>query len=428
MIYRLLTYLVFGLGLPFWLLMRRLRGGFRRRLGLYGDLAAVDPWPPGPSPRIWFHGASAGDVRALRPVIRKVRAALPRATLFVSVVTDTGHAVATAELSTVLDGVTYAPIDLPGATRRTMRALQPDVLVLEYAELWPNLLAAAELFGAKRVLGNGRLSPRRMTAYRWLGWLSGAPWVRLDRLLMRSPEDARTARLLGAPKARIEITGNTKLDDLGEEDPRAHAVLEALGPGPWLVAGSTHADDETAVLPTFAALRRIDPSARLLLAPRYPERAAKVAETVARWRWTVACAALDQSVDREADVVVVSAVGRLRAAYGAGRLAVVGGSFGGRGGHNVLEPAVVGCPVVTGPDLGNFSDAVELLRGHGLIQVRDAPTLARVVVDLWTNEALLRRLASEAKTRVLASAGASQRNADVIIELAGRQPLLDSPS
>ncbi|MEM7675555.1 MAG: 3-deoxy-D-manno-octulosonic acid transferase, partial [Myxococcota bacterium] len=237
-----------------------------------------------------------------------------------------------------------------------------------------------------------------------------------------------TARLLGAPVSRIEITGNTKLDDLGEEDPRATAVFDALGPGPWLVAGSTHADDETAVLPTFAALRRIDPSARLLLAPRYPERSAKVAEAAARWRWNVACAKLDRAVDRRADVVVVSTVGRLRSAYGAGRLAVVGGSFGGRGGHNVLEPAAAGCPVLAGPDLSNFSDAAELLRGHGLIQVRDAPTLARVVVDLWTNDALLRRLADEAKARVRASSGASQRNADVIIELARCSRLIGSPS
>ena len=412
LIYRLFSYVIFGLGLPVWLLLRsRLRSGLRRRLGHYRET----PWPPGPAPRIWFHGASAGDVRALRPVIRKVRAGLPQATLVLSVITDSGFKVAQDELTEDVNGITYAPIDLPGATRSAVRAIRPDVLVFEYTELWPNLLAAAQAEGVIQVLGNGRLHPRRMWGYRWMTWLFGSPLSRLDRLLMRSDDDAARALALGAPKARIEVTGNTKFDDVApvDEPPRA------LADGRWFVAGSTHAEDEGPVLAAFAAIRSIDEEARLLLVPRYPERAPAVADAARRWRWSVSRSGLgpDAAVADD-DVVVVDVMGRLRVAYHRARIAFVGGSFGRRGGHNILEPASLGVPVLAGPDLANAADAVALLRGHGLIQVADASTLARVTVDVWSDETLRRRLSSRAQAAVEGAVGASERNAQTIIELA----------
>ena len=353
-------------------------------------------------------------------MIKRVRTSLPEATIVVSVITDSGVETAQRTLTPVVDGITYAPIDLPGATRRAARVLRPDVLVLEYAELWPNLLSAARSVGARTMLANGRLHPRRMSAYRWMKWLFGSPLIYLDRLLMRSAEDAERARLLGAKSVAVEVTGNSKFDDLDRSTSPDDPVLTILGPGPWLVAGSTHREDESAVLEAFAAVRVVDPEARLLLVPRHSARATAVAAAARRWRWRVAVSALDRA-ERDADVVVVDAVGRLRTAYAAAKMAIVGGGFGHRGGHNVLEPAAVGVPVVSGPDLANFVDAVELLRGRGLIQVPDVRTLVRVTVDLWSNDGLRSTLGAKAREAVAEACGAADRNVEAIIELASDQ-------
>ena len=431
LIYRLLSYVVFGLGLPLWWLRSRLRIGLGRRLGWYPLRGHNDVWPVrvrGGRPRIWFHGASAGDVRALGPIVRRVRAELPEATLVVSAVTDSGLKLAETELGGDLDGVTAAPLDLPGATRRTVRAIAADVLVLEAAELWPNLLAAADALGTRMILVNGRLHPDRMAGYRWLTWLAGPVVTRLDRLLMRTADDAARAAQLGAPTDRVEVTGSTKLDD------RPALAGKALSPtlqsGRWWVAGSTHAEDEEAVLTAFSALRQADAESRLLLAPRYPERAQSVLALARRHGWTAVRSSLQaDSSDNDADVVVVDTMGRLRSAYGAARVAFVGGTFGRRGGHNILEPAGHGVVVLAGPDLESNPDATALLRGQGLIQVADAPTLSQVLVDVWTNDDLRQSLSQRAQAAVVnASTGAqsaADRDAAVVIELA-RNALSDT--
>lgn len=413
LIYRLLSFVVFGLGWPFWWLQPRLRAGQRQRWGLYGPRRPV--WPRGPSPRIWLHGASAGDVRALRPLVAHIRAAMPSATLVLSTITDTGYQMAERELSKWVDGIVYAPLDTSGATRRTVGVLRPDLLVLEYAELWPNLIAAVKASGARVVLVNGRIHPDKLTAYRWLMWLAGSPVRAFDRLLMRSDADAARIRALGAVDDRVEVTGNTKFDDVVAPEPSPG--FDILGPGPWLVAGSTHVEDETKVLAGFAALKQVDPAARLIVAPRYPERASSVAADIER-TWSVARWPLVGGYDPStSDVVVVGAVGFLRAMYLIARVAVVGGTFGRRGGHNILEPAAAGVPTLAGLDLRNSPDAVELLRGRGLIQVGDASTLSRVLIDLWTDDLLRTRLGQRAVTAVNTARGATRRNAEVVIEL-----------
>ncbi len=420
---RLLSYLIFGLGLPLWLLFRRrLRPGLWRRLGFYDGAE----WPgssSSDSPRIWFHGASAGDVRSLRPVVQRVRSAFPDAMLVVSAVTETGHRMAVDELSAVVDGVTYAPIDLPDAVGRALRAIRPDVLVLERAELWPNWLVAAQAAGVRCVLHNGRLHPDRLTLYRWLDWLFEGPIRGLDRCLMQTKRDAASVRALGVPDDRIEVTGHTKWDGATEAVGPSLPVLDGQR---WLVGGSTHAADEAAVLSAFEALRRVDDEARLLLVPRYPERAPAVAEAGKRAGYEVTISTLDAGGGlSKADIVVVAALGILRSIYLSARLAIVGGSFGARGGHNVLEPAVAGVPVIAGPDLSGFQEAVSLLAGHGLIQVHDASTLGRVVVDLWRDDTLRSRLAEEVRSRVLRARGATARNAEVIIELSEHRAKID---
>jgi 3-deoxy-D-manno-octulosonic-acid transferase len=270
-------YLIFWLLLPFLLLHPRVRQGIRLRLGLYDGVAL-----PPPGPRVWFHGASAGDVLGLVPIVRELKALRPDARVIISSVTDSGASMARQRLvpESLADLVTFLPYDLPGACRRAVAALRPDVLVLEYTELWPQLIEAARGAGVKLALTNGRLRPRNVPRYRLLFRLVGNLLEKFDVLMMRAEDEAERALLLGAPRDRVHVTGNTKFDALAvsvpvEEDASLRQAL-ALEAGRLWVCGSTHEGEEAGLLSVFTELRREHADLRLLIAPRYIERAPRV--------------------------------------------------------------------------------------------------------------------------------------------------------
>lgn len=430
-LYQLLSYVVIGLWLPLWALHPKLRQGQKRRLGLYDDVGPDRPWPKtrGAGPRIWLHGASAGDLLALLPIIKALRESAPEATLVVSTMTNSGYQIAQDKLQPLVDGYTFVPWDLPGATRRAMDVLQPDLLVLEYTELWPNLIQAAKDRGAKVVLTNGRLSEALVRRYRLLQALIGNQLAKLDLLLMREDVEAERALLLGAPKERVQITGNTKFDNLAQPPgpERVEALRAALGLGnePVLVAGSTHEGEERDLIRAFRGLRAQTPTLRLVLAPRYVERAPRLAALAKAEGFTVA----QRSEHKEgtmppADVLLLDTMGELQTAYGVGTLVFVGGSFVKRGGQNILEPAGQGRPVLFGPYMMNFRDSVEVLLGRGGIQVTSPEQLGQVAKELLARPEEIAQLGEMARTAVQKARGASVKNARAILQLAtdGRAP------
>jgi len=407
-------YLLFWLMLPFLLLHPRVRQGVGRRLGIYRQPIAIG------SPRIWLHGASAGDVLALLPIVRELKALRPDARVIVSAITDSGAAMAQQRLFSqgLAQLVTYLPYDLPGACRRTLTALRPDVLVLEYTELWPQLIHAASRAGVKLALTNGRIGPRKLGRYRALFAFSGNLLASFDLLMMRAEEEAERALLLGAPKERVHVTGNTKFDALAVSVPEGEdrALREALqlrGERLW-VCGSTHEGEEGPLLRVFQELRRDAPDLRLLIAPRYIERAGRV---VAMARSIGLQARLRSQPGGAEPVIVLDTIGELVRAYQLATVVFVGGSFGRRGGQNILEPAACGKPVLFGPRMENFADSVQVLVGRGGLQVRDAGALARLLRDLLARPDELRKLGELAREAVSSVRGASARDARLIAEL-----------
>ena len=422
-LYVLLSTLVFILLSPLLLLARKTRRGARERFGFYrpGTLAE------GGWPRVWLHGASAGDLQALAPMIARFRERFPDARIVLSTITDTGRAMAEQRLRAQVDGLVYAPWDLAGSTRRAMRALRPDLLVLEYAELWPNLIHAARASGARVVLTNGRLSPDRLRGYRTLFALFGNPLAQLDLLLMREDEEAERALALGAPLDRVWVTGNTKFDGLAGPSPSAEdeALRTALGlplDAPVLMAGSTHEGEEEQLLVVWQRLRELHPQLRLVLAPRYVDRAARV-QAMAQARGVEA--GRRTAGPAGAPVMVLDTIGELSRAYRLATVVFVGGSFTARGGQNILEPASQGRPVLFGPRMENFRDSVQVLLGRGGIQVADAEQLYRVLSELLDRPDVLANLGALAAQSVRQVSGASQRNVDLVARLlfgAGSRP------
>lgn len=426
-VYTIAIVFVFALLLPVLALHEKTRAGWAQRFGLYPRGA----FPGKGRPRFWLHGASAGDLLALSPMVKELKARFPECTVVLSTLTNSGFAMGKERIRDA-DAITFVPWDLPGATRRAAAAIDPDLLVLEYAEIWPNLIRAAKRHGARVAVTNGRFSPGKLRSYRLLFSLIGNPLQAVDLFLMREDEEAERVLRLGAPLERVWVTGNTKFDALlpaKASAPGDEELRRAFGfpdGAPIFICGSTHEGEEGALLSVYRRLLADHPELRLVIAPRYVERAAKVkalaqeAGLTARLRTEKGAAAAPPRV------CVLDTIGELPVAYRLATLVFVGGSFTTRGGQNILEPAAQGKPVFFGPHMENFHDSVQVLVGRGGIQVNDADHLWRVAHDLLARPEKMKEVGELARAAVGNIRGASARNVALMAQLLERRP--SSPS
>jgi 3-deoxy-D-manno-octulosonic-acid transferase len=419
LVYAIATYVLFLVGLPVLLTHPKLRHGIALRLGLYrsADLGKG-------APRIWLHGASAGDLLSLQPMMAELKARLPGCCIIVTTITNSGLAMARKKLGDVADVVLYAPYDLPGATRRAVAALRPDLLVLEYTEIWPNLIRSAAKAGVRIALTNGRFNPDKLSRYRLMFGLIGNPLRRIDCFLMRSDEEAERVLALGAAPDRVWVTGNTKFDALvldgaaGKEDAlRAEMGLDPARP--VLMAGSTHEGEEEHVLSVYAKLLERHPRLQLVVAPRYVERAGRIMALAVEAGLSVRLRSGGAAAGR-AQVTVLDTIGELAIAYRLATLVFVGGSFVRRGGQNVLEPAAQGRPVLFGPHMENFKDSVQVLQGRGGLQVATPDQLLKVADELLSRPDQIEELGQLARRSVTQIRGASARNVDHMLSILPR--------
>jgi 3-deoxy-D-manno-octulosonic-acid transferase len=419
LVYAIASYLLFVAVLPALLFHRKLRHGVGARLGLYRR--RLDPGRGGP--RIWLHGASAGDLLSLQPMMRELRARVPDATILVTTITNSGIEMARRKLVEA-DVILYAPYDLPGATRRAVRHLRPDLLVLEYTEIWPNLIRAAHRAQVPIALTNGRFNPDKLARYRLFFGAIGNPLRDIDCFLMRSDEEAERVLALGAAPDRVWVTGNTKFDALVLETGggRAEALRKEMGidpDRPVLMAGSTHDGEEEQILHVFQRLLLAHADLQLVIAPRYVERAGRILALAAAEGLGVRLRSAG-AIAGSAPVTILDTIGELAAAYRLATVVFVGGSFVTRGGQNVLEPAAQGKPVLFGPHMENFKDSVQVLQGRGGIQVANADQLYRVAEELLSRPDLVDELGRLARQSVGVIRGASARNVDHMLGLLPR--------
>jgi 3-deoxy-D-manno-octulosonic-acid transferase len=414
-VYTLASVLFFLLAWPLLLVHPKLRRGIPRRLGRYepGFLEGRT------GPRIWLHGASAGDLLALLPIWRELRARRPDAVLVVSTMTNSGEAILANRFEEA-DATTFLPYDVPWAVKGAVEAVRPDILVLEYTELWPCLVRAVKARGGRVVMTNGRLSEGRVGSYRWMFRLIGNLLRSFDLLLMREEAERERALSLGADPAAVRVTGNTKFDTLllghGAATTSALEAAFALRPDDVLwVAGSTHEGEEPILLDAFAALRAEFSQLRLVIAPRYLERVQRIVALVEARGLGVSLRSAPAPA--HAPVVVLDTIGELLSAYQLASLVFVGGSFTTRGGQNILEPAACGRGVLFGPHMENFHDSVQVLVGRGGIQVNDVAHLTRVARELLQQPAKRAELGALAHEVVSSIRGASARNAEAILSL-----------
>jgi 3-deoxy-D-manno-octulosonic-acid transferase len=408
---------VLGVGLLAYLpafLARRRRAGYGRNLAQrLGRLGHGLP----PEPRCWIHAVSVGESAAAVPLVEGIRRRWPELGIVVTTITPTGARIVAERLAgTAVHR--YFPIDLPGPVRRALDAARPRFFIAIETELWPNFLRALARRRVPAMIANGRISDRSFRRYHWVRGLMRRVLADVAVFAMQTEEDARRIIALGAPRERVVVTGNLKSDLLPEASPDDVRWRERLGLGAdarlW-IAGSTHRGEEALVLDAFAQARARCPQLALILAPRHPERTGEV-EALIRERGLGAVRRSRLPGDAAPGaIVILDTVGELAALYALAEVVFVGGSLVPVGGHNVLEPAMRGKPVLTGPHTSNFREGVELLQrsGGGLV-VKDGADLARELRRLLEDRDLARRMGEAARLAFAGRQGAVSATLDLV--------------
>ena len=383
LLYSLLSAAALALAAP-WLAWQALRHGKYRdrwweRLGRLPAALAADG-----RPTLWLHAVSVGEVLSAVPLATAFRRGHPEWRLLVSTTTATGQAMAAQRLAG-LDGLFYFPLDFRWVVRRVLRHLRPSLIVIVETEIWPNLLRSARADGIGVALVNARISDRSFPRYRRVRRWLGPVLAQFDLLCAQSEDTAARLRALGAPADRVRVTGSLKFD---VATPAARSVADItahLEGRPVLLAASTLEGEDEILLETFDRLRRQRPDACLVLAPRHPERFDDVAALAAATAWRVTRrSALASRATGTMDVLVLDTIGELAALCGAATVVFVGGSLVPAGGHNILEPARFGRPIVVGPSMSNFAEITRLfLEAGALVQVPDAAAARAEILALF---------------------------------------------
>ena len=377
---------------------------------------------------IWVHAVSVGEVLAAQPLVDGLKQRFPDRHVFLSTTTATGHRVARERIASA-DGIFYFPFDWSGTVRRDLRQLRPALVVILETEIWPNFMREAGRANIPVVFVNSRISEKSFRRFRRFKPLIGKFFERVlhnaDLFLAQSAEDARRLKEMGAPPARIEISGNMKYD---HEPPPPAAFGDWLARQiheqerwPLLVAGSVVAGEEEIVLAAYDIVQRQWRHALFVLAPRKPERFDAAVRAVEERGWKAirrSSLDLDAPLDENCDVLILDSIGELAGLYSLADAVFVGGSLVPSGGHNILEPAWFSKPPVFGPSMENFRDMAARFSSTGAgVQVSSAAQLGKVWVDLIQDPSRGAEMGRKARGLVEANRGATARTLARIAEL-----------
>lgn len=363
------------------------RGGARfalQRLGFgYGRML--------PKP-VWIHAASVGEVMAVLPLIEQLRARAPHTPMVISTTTPTGAHVAAAKLPSDVVHV-YLPLDFNGAVRRFMRALNPRVALIVETELWPNVFRRCRARNVPLLIVNARLSQRTIQANRWIRAHYREALRAVTAILARSEEDRARFIELGAETRNIEVVGNLKF---AQTTPDAHGDRPL--PMPYVLAASTHADEEVRFARAWLGLTMQRPL--LVIAPRHPQRMTEIVKELEKFKVTLAVRSMRDEVTSQTQFYIADTLGELPRFIAHAELVFMGGSLVDVGGHNVLEPARAAKAQIFGPHMQNFSEeARQLQQRDAAIQVRDDLELRTTLTRLLA--APQRRAAMGERARAL---------------------------
>ncbi|NQU73968.1 MAG: 3-deoxy-D-manno-octulosonic acid transferase [Candidatus Omnitrophica bacterium] len=346
-------FLIFSLiYLPHLLWTKKFHKGLWQRLGFYpACLNSTDS--------IWLHAVSVGEVVAIKPLWETLRKEFPSKRIVVSTITKTGNEIA-KKFSKDKEAVFYLPLDLSFIINSVLCKIRPDILVIAETEIWPNLITCCHKRNIPMILVNGRVSDKAFKRYRLVKFALKTILGKIDSFCTRAKEDKERFVFLGAPPERVKVSGNMKYCDTSDnrDNSGAEGMKRTLGIKANAIiftAGSTHKGEEQIILEVFKNLSRDFPDLHLIIIPRRTERAGEIKKLAAGFA-----------------VTVIDKFGILKELYGISDIVFVGGSLIRHGGHNIIEPALFGKPILFGPHMFNFKDvAGEFLKANAAIMVRD---------------------------------------------------------
>jgi 3-deoxy-D-manno-octulosonic-acid transferase len=437
--YNLALLVVLVVGAPWWLFRmattHKYREGLLERLGFVPSRLRMHIAGLGcKRPLIWVHAVSVGEVLAISRLVKNLDAALPDCLIAVSTTTRTGQTLARERFGA--ERVIYSPLDLPWAVRAYLNALQPRLLILAETEFWPNLLSGCFRRKIPVAVVNARISDRSWPRYRRLSQLWQPFLSRLSRVLAQTQTDSERLKALGCLPQRVTVAGNLKFDVRAAGETDATRQLKKCSSGLRLiVAGSTLDGEEAALLEAWPRLLQADPQLAMVLAPRHPERFASVAALlqksgflwVKRSDWSSTPESSIKPLN-PGQIVLLDTIGELASVYSLASVAFVGGSLIPAGGHNPLEPAQFGIPIVMGPHFVNFCAITEDLLAHNAICITGREKLANVLIDLLCDRTAAKAMGSRARQVFEQQAGATGRCVEALTELLSSQDRGERPA
>lgn len=413
---------------PWWLwrmaTTQKYREGLRARLGWVPEKLKTAGRG---HPIVWLHAVSVGEVLAVSRLVGELDRTIPGFQILISTTTRTGQALARERFG--VDRVFYCPLDLPWTVSVYLHTLRPQLLVLAETEFWPNLLGTCFRRGIPVAVVNARISDRSWPRYRMLCRLWKPILGQINCVLAQSKIDADRLMAIGCRPERVTVAGNLKFDVRAAQEVEATRLLRFLAHGLRLVvAGSTLEGEESDLLSAWPTLLSSDPQLAMVLAPRHPERFAAVAELLSRsgvawvrrsdWKGKRAD---EVSPIQAGQIILLDTIGELASVYSIASVAFVGGSIAPMGGHNPLEPAQFGVPIVVGPHFANFRAITEDLLAHRAIRIAQRADLAQALVDLLRDLTEAAAMGERAKQVFDQQAGATARTLQALEHLLARE-------
>jgi 3-deoxy-D-manno-octulosonic-acid transferase len=397
--------------------------GFRERLG---SLSPING-----QPLIWIHCVSVGETQAARPLVLALKNQLPNRRIAISTTTLTGQNLAKEIFKNDADKIFYFPFDWRWTVRRTLKALRPEAVLIMETELWPGFLRECEGQEIPVVILNGRLSERSFRRYRLFRGFMSRVLRGVSLAIMQTEADATRLQLLGMAADKVQVSGSLKFDagTLPLNDALTAELRARFGftnESPLILAASTHAPEERIIIEAFKrVIARAVPTARLMIAPRHPERFGEVAAIVeaSGLTWSRRSAP-EQISDRTAKVVLLNTIGELQSVYSLAKVVFVGGSIAKTGGHNILEPAAVGACILTGAHTYNFREIVEaFVCKDAIVQLPAMPDsdtaleLEKSLAAFLTDRDKRKQLGQRARQLVNQNRGATERTMELLKKL-----------
>jgi len=413
------------ISLPYWMFGKRRHGKYRE--GLNERLGRVPSRLQGHiGPAIWVHSVSVGEVLAVGELVGKLRRRFPGYRVMVSTTTATGQKLAKERFGE--ESVFYFPLDFGFAIQPYLTTLKPQLIVIAETEFWPNFLRLARNSGARIAVVNARISDRSWPGYRRVRRIGilAAVLRNVNLFLAQSEEDARRLLDIGAPGERVQVSGNLKFDVAAPAPPAIVASLRSVfqqaGAGPVIVCGSTVEEEEGLLLLAFQNVLASHPRAVMILAPRHPERFGDVAQLLEHMGISYWRRSLWGGDSIAGGVFLVDTIGELASLYALGDVAFVGGSLVPRGGHNIIEPAQHGVPIIVGNHTENFRDIVGLFQSQDAVRVVGPAEFPLVLMELLSHEAERLALGRRGAETLRSQMGATEKTAKAL------QKLLESTS